>query len=622
MKKTIRIFISSPGDVARERHVTAGVITRLQSEFTDLVNLEPYFWEWEPLEFSKDYQSNIPSTADFEIVICLLWSRLGSRLGDNHTLPPDYTRPASSGTEYELLQALHGKKQHPESLPDLMVWVNKAPPPSATSPPLSRQEEDERLHQRRALQDFLAELTRDATTGIYTGAVNRYEIPDENIDGYHYLDQFEELMEQKLRKLILKHVGQRGAKPKVQWKGSPFRDLDVFEFHHAPIFFGRSRAVGEVIRLLQNSLAQPTPCNFAVILGASGSGKSSLARAGIVPMLTQPGVIEGVGHWRCAIMRPSDDSLDLFHALASAILKEQTIEPNLSLGALPELADSEAKSSQRDLASNLRNHPESLVQRITDKLAEVSRLHEVRQRNSLEQEIVVLKRESRIDDVARKQKSLDQLKPVAARFVLLLDQMEELFTLNYAPDHLRAFLRAIDILARSGRVFVVATLRSDFYPRFQNPVITDKEPDNILVALARDGARYDLLPPTADEVSQIIRRPAVLAGLDFEEDTSTRHSLADTLRDEALSDPEALPLLEHVLNRLYQAQAARSNGLLAFEDYESLGGVGGALAKHAENIFMGKAQDLDSLEVPWDKSIFDKVFRCLVTLGEGELEGT
>ena len=53
-------------------------------------------------------------------------------------------------------------------------------------------------------------------------------------------------MEKKLRKLIQKHISQHTVKPKPRWQGSPFRDLDVFEFGDAPIFFGRTRAIGEV----------------------------------------------------------------------------------------------------------------------------------------------------------------------------------------------------------------------------------------------------------------------------------------------------------------------------------------------------------------------------------------
>ncbi len=562
-----------------------------------------YFWEWEPVDFSLDYQANVPSTADFDIVICLLWSRLGSRLGQQHKLPPDYTRAASSGTEYELLQALHGKRQHPAKLPDLLLWVNKAPPPPATSPPLSRKEEDERIAQRRALQDFLARLTLDASTGTFTAAMNRYEIAGEDIDSYQYLDQFEELMEHKLRKLIRKHVGQPSVKPKPEWKGSPFRDLNVFEFHHASIFFGRSRAIGEVVRLLQNTLAKPEPCHFALVLGASGSGKSSLARAGVLPLLTRPGVMEGIGLWRCAIMCPSDDNADLFQALAAALLRTRSNEPSGCPAALPELGDPESENAQQTLADELRDYPQTAALRVKDKLIEAARAHEAHQRHVLEEQATNFKMEGRQDDAAVKQQTLQRLTTPVARLALLLDQMEELFTLNYAPEALRTFLHAIDVLARSGRVFVLGTLRSDLYPLYQE--------HETLVALANDGARFDLLPPSADEISQIIRRPATLACIEFEEDAATHHSLADTLRDEAIADAEALPLLEHVLNRLYEAQVPRADGRLSFADHRDLGGVGGALGKHAEDAF--------TRHVPTaTDATFDAVFRCLITLGEGE----
>jgi len=673
--KTLRLFISSPGDVGREREATRRVIDRLQSEFAEHVTLDPYFWEWEPVDFGQDYQSQIPSTADFDIVICLLWSKLGSRLGDQYKLPPDGKETASSGTQYELMQALHGKQQHPEKLPDLLVWVNKAPSPPAASPPLSRDQEDELIRQRRALQDFLATITRDTSTGIFTAAVNRYEVPGEDLGSYQYLDEFEDMMDKKLRKLIQKHIGQRTVKPKPQWPGSPFRDLDVFEFEHAPIFFGRSRAVGEVVRLLQNTLSKPQPCHFALILGASGSGKSSLARAGVLPLLTRPGVIEGIGLWRCAIVRPSDDSADLFQALAAALLSEgkntassepelvssrfkeasrlgkksenllaslnlleitnhndanQISAPNLFAStprppALPELADPESPNPQQSLAAELRAHPQTVAIRVKDQLHSVAKAHQTQQRHSLEAQIASLTQEGRQADAALKQQALLSLQTPTSRLVLLLDQMEELFTLNYAPEQLRAFLETIAVLARSGRVFVIGTLRSDFYPRYQ------EQPT--LVALARDGARFDLLPPTPDEISQIIRRPASLAALQFEpHPTTAEHTLADTLRDEALTDTEALPLLEHVLNRLYQAQLPRADGRITFADYEDIcgvdvdpkthvkssRGVGGALGKHAEDIFTGQNRKPTDPPPPWTEDTFRAVFRCLVTFGKGE----
>jgi hypothetical protein len=71
-----KIFISSPGDVGRERRLAEQVIRRVAagvSEFQDRVEVQRYFWEYEPMESTRDYQENIPLTSDFDLVICILW---------------------------------------------------------------------------------------------------------------------------------------------------------------------------------------------------------------------------------------------------------------------------------------------------------------------------------------------------------------------------------------------------------------------------------------------------------------------------------------------------------------------------------------------------------------------
>ena len=64
---------------------------------------------------------------------------------------------------------------------------------------------------------------------------------------------------------------------------------------------------------------------FVLILGMSGGGKSSVARAGVLPMLTRPGVIEGVSLWRRAVFMPTDVRGDLFAGLAAALLREDAL---------------------------------------------------------------------------------------------------------------------------------------------------------------------------------------------------------------------------------------------------------------------------------------------------------
>src|SRR2546423_12615717 len=79
-KRKLRIFLSSPGDVGQERLIAARVIERLQGEFGGTVELEPILWEHEPLRASAHFQEQIVPPSQTDIVVCILWSRLGTRL--------------------------------------------------------------------------------------------------------------------------------------------------------------------------------------------------------------------------------------------------------------------------------------------------------------------------------------------------------------------------------------------------------------------------------------------------------------------------------------------------------------------------------------------------------------
>jgi tetratricopeptide (TPR) repeat protein len=530
--------------VFEERAIAQRVIEHLQSEYAGRVVLQPILWEHEPLVASSTFQDQIIRPSETDVVVSILWSRLGTRL------PKGFVREDGSrydsGTEYEFEDAIAGFRKNGK--PDLLVYRKTAPP----SVRLDDEEELlERLQQKKKLDEFVSRWFHDKAEGTLIAAFHAFGSPSD----------FESLLEAHLHKLIERKLPDTGAAageaPAVWKKGSPFRGLHAFEFEHAPIFFGRTKAVSDILQGLRNQAADGRA--FILVLGMSGGGKSSVVRAGVLPMLTQPGVIEGVALWRRAIFRPGDTPGDLFTGLASALLRDQ---------GLPAL-DSESEGPA-NLAQVLRDSPQSAVMLIKSALDQA---------------------------VAGQSRSVPGGTKVQSRLALVIDQMEEMFTQEgITAKERKAFANTLDALARCGRVWIIGTLRSDFYPRLMDlPVIG---------ALKDGDGQYDLMPPVASEIGQMIRLPTRAAGLRFEEDFASSERLDDILRDAAAERPEILPLLQFTLEELYQRRTP--NGTLTLEAYRELGGVEGSLAQRAETVF---------LELPPDvQAALPKVLNTLVSI--------
>src|SRR5688572_1834620 len=117
--QAIKIFISSPGDVGQERLIATRVLGRLQGEFAAYADLQPILWEHEPLRATAHFQEQIVPPSQTDIVICILWSRLGTRLPTDKFMRDDGTHYAS-GTEWEFEDAARAFIER--GAPDLMVY--------------------------------------------------------------------------------------------------------------------------------------------------------------------------------------------------------------------------------------------------------------------------------------------------------------------------------------------------------------------------------------------------------------------------------------------------------------------------------------------------------------------
>jgi hypothetical protein len=285
--RVIGVFISSPGDVAPERGRAQAVTAKLNRQFEGLVRFETVLWEERFYKADQTFQSQIPDSITCDIVLSIFWTRIGTELPAGFPLMAN-GRPYPSGTAYELLSAIEHSKR--SSVPDVYVFRKTA---DAALPTTDIERRRQAQLQLDALEGFWAEWFK-IETGQFKAAFQSFDTTD----------AFEQQLELLLRQWLETHnlLGPRLHWPKE--KGSPFPGLAAFEAEQAAVFFGRDRAIEEARRRLVSACDRGTP--FLLIVGASGAGKSSLARAGLIPRLTTPGVVASVDLWRAARMKPSD----------------------------------------------------------------------------------------------------------------------------------------------------------------------------------------------------------------------------------------------------------------------------------------------------------------------------
>lgn len=337
-----------------------------------------------------------------------------------------------------------------------------------------------------------------------------------------------------IAKVLFPENYRRAPSPSTLWaQGNPYVGLTAFDRRHAEVFFGRSRMIAELLTALRRQIDSQR--RFVLLVGASGSGKTSLLRAGAIPLLQQEGGFDGlqslaVAYCDLAGCHGGDVLLQLAASLSMWSLQQRPLFTPQSVA---------------ELAEQLRQRPEQASAAIADAFLRVPS-HNLADRPH-------------------------------AHLLLVIDHGEALVAApGIDPAERAALSRILTRLCESPHVAVTMIARSDFYPR-----LIEAMPQ--IVELKAGDGHVDVLTPRPGEIAQIIRAPAMLAGLVFEEDAETSARLDDTLRDAALEHADALPLLQHALHTLYERKT--ESGELTFRGYREIGGLIGALAHRAEEVY-------------------------------------
>jgi WD40 repeat protein len=300
---------------------------------------------------------------------------------------------------------------------------------------------------------------------------------------------------------------------------NPFPGLRSFEEDEEYLFFGREKQIDELVRKLGKT-------KFLAVVGASGSGKSSLVKSGLLPSL-HSGFMEGVGSgWRICTFRPGNDPIG-----------------NLSL----------ALSSPEIIGDNENSHSSAAIFES------------------------ILRRNDKGVSEGLKQLSENHTQNI----LIVVDQFEELFRFSKyeKAEHkgTRDSVTFINLLIAASKstiipIYVVFTMRSDF--------LGDCTEFRGLPEAINEG-QYLIPRMTREERKAAILGPITVGGANISQ------SLLARLLNDVGDNPDQLPILQHALMRTweYWCNNSKSDDVIDLWHYEAIGTMSKALSLHAEEAF-------------------------------------
>ena len=315
----------------------------------------------------------------------------------------------------------------------------------------------------------------------------------------------------------------------VVWEGCPYRGLLPYEERHAAVFYGRRTSTN---RLLARLAEQLTASGIVLVLGLSGAGKSSLLRAGLMAGLAGDRLVPGCRAWPRRMITPTADPVRQLATHLADLAGADAISVYRSLTAYPGQAHLLAGQALSTLpAPPVFDHDDADWQ--------------------------------------------------SPRLVLVVDQLEELFTLVDDPATQAIFVNALYALATNPvlpngapAALVVGGIRGDFLD--QAMALTP-------LREAIEAGPFTVGAMSEAELREAITGPAAEAGRRIPDELT--NVVLEDLRDRSLPvgfDSGALPLLSQVMFVMWQAAQADS---LTVAGYHRTGGVANIVHASAETVY-------------------------------------
>jgi len=297
---------------------------------------------------------------------------------------------------------------------------------------------------------------------------------------------------------------------------NPFPGLRPFKEDEAHLFFGREKAVSELLPRLRTS-------RFLTIIGTSGSGKSSLIRAGLLPLLSGGFMVQAGSNWRVVFFRPVDNPIgNLSEVLArTGILSEDDI-------------------SIKFIETTLRRSSRGLIE-----IVKQARLPED------ENLLVVVDQFEEVFRFSKLERGYRDGKPDSADFVNLL---LECAGQTEVP------------------IYVLLAMRSEFLgdcTEFRG------------LPEAINSSQYLIPRMTREEIRTAVAGPIAVDGGEISPPLLSR------LLNDVGDNPDQLPILQHALMRtwVYWAANQKVGESLDLKHYEAIGTMDHALSQHLEEVY-------------------------------------